>query len=150
VGCSLASIAFIAFGTYFMWARHSGVPDRITIQSCEGRSGRGVSDLVTNYAFGDQCLAAPGSAYQERYPHESYPEFWGVYRKDVGHDVGVHITRGTGQWYEAVADAWIVPQIAIGIGGVLGIAAVVGIVRRLRPAPVAADWEGQAWPRVDR
>jgi hypothetical protein len=101
---------------------------------------------VINYAFGDDCLASPGSAYQERYPHESYPEFWGVYRKDVGHDIDVHITRGTGVFDEAVPDAWIVPPIAIGVGCVLGVAAVIGIVRRPRRAPVAADWTGQPWP----
>jgi hypothetical protein len=72
-----------------------------------------------------------------------------VYRKDAGHDIDVHTTRGTGQWDEAVADSWIVPQIAIGIGGVLGVAAVVGIVRRLRPASVAAEWTGRPWPGVN-
>ena len=146
VACSIASIAFIAFGTFFMWVQHYGVPARITIQSCENRSGSRSSDFLLNYAFGDSCIASPGSAYQERYPHESYPEFWGVYRKDFGHDIDVHITRGTGQWYEAVADAWIVPKIALGIGGVLGVAAVIGIVRRLRPTPVAAEWTGRPWP----
>jgi hypothetical protein len=149
VGCSIVSIAIIAFGTYFMWVRHSGVPARITIQSCDKQSGSRASDLLINSAFGDSCVGTPGSAYQERYPGESYPEFWGVYRKDVGHDIDVHITRGTGQWYEAVNDAWMVPQIAIGVGGVLGVAAVIGIVRRLRPAPVAAEWTGQPWPGTD-
>jgi hypothetical protein len=79
---------------------------------------------LENLAFGDSCIASPGN-----------PEFWGGYRKDVGHDIGVHITRGTGQWYEAVNDAWIVPKIAIGVGGILGVAVVVAIVRRFRRAP---------------
>ncbi len=150
VGCSIVSLLIIAFGAFFTWVQHYGVADRITVQSCRPHSGSRISDRVSNYAFGDFCLASPGSAYQERYPHESYPEFWGVYTKDVGHDIGVHITRGTGQWYEAVADAWIVPKIAIGVGGVLGVAVVIAIVRRLRPAPVAAEWAGQPWPGTNR
>jgi hypothetical protein len=150
VGCSILSLLIFAFGVFFTWVQHYGVPDRITVQSCRPTSGSRFSDRLTNYAFGDFCLAAPGSAYQERYPHESYPEFWGVYAKDVGHDIGVHITRGTGQWYEAVADDWMVPKIAIGVGGVLGIAVVIAIVRRLRPAPAAAEWAGQPWPGTER
>ena len=149
VVCFIFSIAFIAFGTFFVWVQHYGVPDRITVQKCETRSGGRASDALFNYAFSDFCIAAPGSAYQERYPHESYPEFWGVYKEDVGHEINVHITRGTGQWYEAVNDAWILPQVAIGIGAVLGVAAVVGIVRRLRPAPVTGEWAGKPWPGVN-
>ena len=118
MACTIASIAFIAFGTFFVWVQHYGVPDRIAVEKCDTRSGGRASDALFNYAFGDFCIAAPGSAYQQRYPHESYPEFCGVYKKDVGHEINVHITRGTGQWYEAVNDAWILPQIAIGIGAV--------------------------------
>jgi hypothetical protein len=44
----------------------------------------------------------------------------------------------------------MVPKIAIGVGGVLGIAVVIAIVRRLRPAPVGAEWAGQPWPGTDR
>jgi hypothetical protein len=141
VGCSIASVAIIAFGTYFMWAQHFGVPARITVQSCQKPSGRRTSDRLFNYALGDSCTGSPSSATRDR-----YVEFWGVYRKDVGHDIDVHITRGTGVFDEAVPDAWIVPPIAIGVGCVLGVAAVIGIVRRPRRAPVAADWTGQPWP----
>ena len=144
VVCFIFSIAFIAFGTYFMWARHSGVPQRITIQSCHQKSGSRASDVFINYVFGDSCQGSPGNPTEGR-----YLEYWGVYRKDVGRDIDVHITRGTGVFDEAVNDAWIVPQIAIGIGGVLGVAAVVGIVRRLRPAPATGEWAGRAWPGVN-
>ena len=108
-------------------------------------SGSRASDVFINYVFGDSCQGSPGNPTQGR-----YLEYWGVYRDDVGHDVDVHITRGTGVFDEAVNDAWIVPEIAIGIGGVLGVAAVVGIVRRLRPAPVTGEWAGRPWPGVSQ
>jgi hypothetical protein len=141
VGFSFLSLLVIAFGTYFMWAQHSGVPDRVTVEQCQPRSGSRISDRLLDYAFGDDCTGSPSSATQDR-----YVEFWGLYRKDVGHAIDVHITRGTGVFDEAVPDAWIVPPIAIGVGGVLGVAVVIGIVRRLRSAPVAAEWTGQPWP----
>jgi len=72
-----------------------------------------------------------------------YVEFWGVYRKDVGHDIDVHITRGTGEFDEAVPNTWIVPPIAIGVGCVLGVAAVIGIVRPLRSAPMYGRRNGR-------
>jgi hypothetical protein len=134
----IASVAIIAFGAYFMWVQHSGVPARVTVQQCEGRGTR-FSDQVFGYAFGDSCTGSQGS--QDR-----FLEFWGVYRKDVGHDIDVHISRGSGVFDEAVPDTWIVPPIAVGVGSVLGIATVIGIVRRLRPAPRAAEWTGQPWP----
>ena len=65
VVCSLASIAFIAFGTYFVWARHSGVPERIPIQSCHKHSGSRASDVFINYVFGDSCQGSPGTQRKE-------------------------------------------------------------------------------------
>jgi hypothetical protein len=121
VVCSIASVAFIGFGTYFMWAQHSGVPARVTVKSCHERGTR-ASDHLFSFAFGDSCTGSQGT--QDR-----FLEFWGVYRKDVGHDIDVHITRGTGVFDEAVPDSWIVPRIAAGVGCVLAVAAVIGIVR---------------------
>jgi hypothetical protein len=111
---------------------------RVTVQQCQERSGMRFSDQLFSYAFGDSCTGSPGE--------DKLVEFWGVYRKDVGHDIDVHITRGTGVFDEAVPDARIVPPIAVGVGSILGVAAVIGIVRRLRSAPGAADWTGQPWP----
>jgi DivIVA domain-containing protein len=130
VALSFASVAIIAFGTFFMWVQHFGVPARVTVQQCQAHSGTRITDHLFNYAFGDSCTASSISATRE-----GYVEFWGVYQKDVGRDIDVHIFRGSGVFDEAVPDAWIVPPIAIGVGGVLGVAAVIGIVRRLRRAP---------------
>src|ERR1700759_574659 len=132
VGCAIASLAIIAFGTFFMWVQHSGVPARVTVQRCDDRGTR-LSDRLFGYAFGDSCTA-PQSG-QDR-----FLEFWGVYRKDVGQEIDVHITRGTGVFDEAVPDAWIVPEIAIGVGSVLAVGTVIGIARRIRSARVAPAW----------
>ena len=130
-------MAIIAFGAYFMWVQHSGVPARVTVRQCH-EPGTRISDRAFEYAFGQACTGSQES-------HDRFLEFWGVYPSDVGHDIPVHISRGTGVFDEAVPDAWIVPPIALGIGSVLGVAAVIGIVRRLRSAP-AAQWTGQPRP----
>jgi hypothetical protein len=135
----IASVAIIAFGTFFMWVQHSGVPARVTVQECQGRGTR-FSDHLFSYAFGDSCTAS------QRSSRGNFLELWGVYRKDVGHDIDVHITRGTGVFDEAVPDEWIVPPIAVGVGALLGVATVIGIVRRIRFRPAAAAWTGQPWP----
>lgn len=138
VGCSIASIAIIGFGAFFMWVQHFGTPAQVTVQSCEERGPR-LSDHLFGYAFGDSCTATQSS-------DERFLEFWGVYRKDVGHEIDVHITRGTGVFDEAVPDAWMVPPIAVGLGSILAVTTVIGIARRLRPARVAPAWTGQPWP----
>jgi hypothetical protein len=137
VFCLLASLAIIADGTWLMWVQHSGVPARVTVLSC-AESGPRLSDRLYSYAFGDSC-----GNYQ--IDKDRYLEFWGVYRKDVGHEIDVHIAPLGGS-DEAVPDAWIVPPIEVGVGFVLGVAAVIGIVRRVRPAPMPAAWTGQPWP----
>jgi hypothetical protein len=136
VGFSFLALLVIAFGTYFMWAQHSGVPDRVTVERCQTRSGR---HMFFDYVIGDSCTGRPSTG-------QRHVEFTGVYRKDIGRGIDVHITRGIGTTDEAVPDAWIVPPIAIGVGGVLGVAVVIGIVRRLRFAPVAAEGTGRPWP----
>lgn len=141
VVCLIASAAIIAFGTYFMRVQHSGVPARVTVHSCHKRGTR-FSDQLSNYAFGDYCTGSQGS-------HDRFLEFWGVYQKDVGHDIDVHISRGTGVFDEAVPDAWPVPRIAVGVGAVLGVAAVIGIMRRLRSTPAATRRTGRPWPAAN-
>jgi hypothetical protein len=107
---------------------------------------------LDDYMFGEVCFASPGSIRLPTGPTEAQNnyatfrrrlEFEGVYQKDVGHDINVHITRGIGDTDEAVNDAWIGPQITLGVGCLLGVVAVIAIVRRLRPVPVAP---GRPWP----
>lgn len=110
-----------------------GGRERIAVAHCQPPQRH------SDFLLGDSC-AGKASTQGRRV------EFFGVYRKDFGQTIAVHVTPGTGDIDEAVPDAWIVPPIAIGVGGVLGVAAVIGIGRRLRRAPVAADRPGRPWP----
>ena len=145
VFCLIVSVAILAFGVYFMRVQQSGVPARATVQECDSSRGTRMSDQVFSFAFGDGCSGPEDS-------RGNFLEFWGVYRKDVGKQIDVHISRGTGVFDEAVPDNWMVPRIAVGVGAVLTVLTVIGIVvaivRRLRPDPRGAQWAGQPWPGI--
>jgi hypothetical protein len=78
------------------------------------------------YVFGS-CRGSPSSA-----THGRYIEFWGAYPHDAGHNIDVHITRGTGVFDEAIIDGWILPTLLLGLGCVLAIGTVIAIAFRLR------------------
>jgi len=120
VALSLASVALVAFGTWLTSAQHFGTPARLTVLECD--KPRGWSD----YVFGN-CRGSPSSA-----THGRYIEFWGAGPDDVGHEIDVHITSGTGVFDEAIVDGWILPSVLLAAGCVLAVGTVVAIVVRLR------------------
>jgi hypothetical protein len=116
VALVVISVAVMALGTFFVGVQHFGVPARITVEYCEKPSHYSSSQW-----FHDVVGRCQGKTNTE-----SPVEFWGAHQTDLGHDVDVHITGA-----EAVVDGWILPPIVLAMGCVLGVGAVIVIVRRL-------------------
>jgi hypothetical protein len=126
-------MALIALGSYLVWEQHSGVAARMTVTECHTSTG---STSHRRHGMhrsrrSDNCF---GVVVNQPRTYQNSMKIWGVHRSDIGHDVDVRI-----HGREAVANAWSVPLVILGIGGALGVGLLLyAVFRRRRPA-------GQQW-----
>jgi hypothetical protein len=127
IGLLGGALVFFAIGTFLLWNQHSGVPARMTVESCTA------SKTGTLHSHGDVvfplCYGRPSGA-----PDQPFTDIWGAWWRDAGHDINVHIL-GSGTGATAIKDSWWQPLTGLAIGCVLGVGGVRAIVRRLRRAP---------------
>ncbi|WP_156764898.1 hypothetical protein [Mycobacterium sp. 1081908.1] len=127
---SLLSLALIGYGGINLWAQHSGLAARMTVLECQHhRSTRSVRQPMPFpwKPDRDSCFGAIANTPRT---YETSMHISGAKFSDIGHDIDVHI-RGR----EAVADAWLIPPIYLGVGCALAVVVLIAAVRRRRRSP---------------
>jgi hypothetical protein len=126
IGLFGAALVFFAIGTFLVWNQQSGVPARVTVESCSGSSPTGHTRGPRSVANLPTCYGRPSGA-----PDQPLMKIWNGWWGDAGHDINVHIL-GSGNTATVTKDSWWQPLTALGIGCMFGAGAVSGIVRRRR------------------
>jgi hypothetical protein len=132
---SLVSLLAIGFGGYEVDEQHSGIAARVTVAECHTYSHhrssrrRSLFRLPSQWTSDrDNCSGTlvnqPGTANTS---HTSL-KIYGADSGDIGHDIDVHV-----HGRQAVADAWSLPWIVLGVGcAVIAGLLVFGVSRRRR------------------
>jgi hypothetical protein len=135
----LLFLYFIVVGVYTLWEQHHGVPAWVTVGKCH------LNKPVVCSGVWRRDGSENGSPVEETIRIE------GVGYEDVGHDVAVHIHPGSGdalfpllfenddKHHYATADSSSGVVWAFGVACVLGVPAIVLIVRRRRQPKVFTD-----------
>jgi hypothetical protein len=132
---ALVSLSAIGFGGFGVYEQHSGVQARVTVAECHTsshhRSSRrrglfrvpGDRTVNRNNCSGT-LVNQSGTPNTSRTPLKIH----GADSDDIGHDIDVHV-HGS----QAVADAWSLPPIVLGVGcTVFAGLLVFGVSRRRR------------------
>lgn len=115
------AFVLIGIGGWFTSIQHFGVAAQVKVVSCHQFNKR---NAVISKCFGE---SAPTGTVRPS------TRIWGAEPDDVGHEIDVHISGG-----KVVADGWLIPPIALGVGCALAVGTLIVVVRRrLRPSAPA-------------
>jgi hypothetical protein len=123
------SLLAIGLGSFVVWRQHSGVPARMTVESCHIGSTTYGNPLV--FIFPD-CYGRYGPVVGASKP-PLIKISYGWYG-DQGHDVNVHIVGGP-RHTQAINQSWYQPIFWFSIAFLSLVGAAWAVVGRLRPNP---------------
>jgi hypothetical protein len=123
------SLLAIGLGSFVVWRQHSGVPARMTVESCRiGRMNHGnVFGLIFPDCYGRYGPVSGGS----KPPLIKISSGW---YGDQGHEVNVHIVDAP-RHTRAINQSWYEPIFWFSIAFLSLVGAAWAVVGRLRPNP---------------